>query len=121
MTAAASITVTPIHVADLLVEGELMPVCVRVIEHPDARVLVDTGMTELHPAAADLDPRLRPQGRPPSFARTTARPRARTRHDTSGRDGPGLAARGGGVAPSVRHDPEEARWRRGRSVRSRST
>jgi N-acyl homoserine lactone hydrolase len=37
-----------------------MPVCVHVIDHPDARVPVDTGMTELHPAAADLDPRLRP-------------------------------------------------------------
>ena len=37
-----------------------MPVSVHVIDHPDARVLVDTGMTELHPAVADLDPRLRP-------------------------------------------------------------
>jgi N-acyl homoserine lactone hydrolase len=31
-----------------------MPVYAHVIEHPDARVLVDTGMTELHPAVADL-------------------------------------------------------------------
>jgi metal-dependent hydrolase (beta-lactamase superfamily II) len=37
-----------------------MPVHVHVVEHPDARVLVDTGMTELHPAVADLDPLLRP-------------------------------------------------------------
>ena len=37
-----------------------MPVYVHVIDHPDARVLVDTGMTELHPAVADLDPRLSP-------------------------------------------------------------
>ena len=37
-----------------------MPVYVHVIDHPDARVLVDTGMTELHPAVADLDPRLHP-------------------------------------------------------------
>jgi N-acyl homoserine lactone hydrolase len=37
-----------------------MPLYVHVIEHPDARVLVDTGMTELHPFAAELDPRLRP-------------------------------------------------------------
>src|SRR5437899_9386379 len=37
-----------------------MPVYVHVIDHPDARVLVDTGMTELHPAVADLDPRLVP-------------------------------------------------------------
>src|SRR5262249_56166181 len=60
MTAPASIAITPVCVADLLAEGERMPVYVHVIDHPDARVLVDTGMTELHPAVADLDPRLRP-------------------------------------------------------------
>src|SRR5947207_12172906 len=60
MNAPASITITPFRVADLLAEGERMPVYVHVIDHPDARVLVDTGMTELHPAAADLDPRLHP-------------------------------------------------------------
>ena len=59
MNTAASITVTPFQVADLLAEGELMPVCVHVVDHPDGRVLVDTGMTELHPAVADMDPRLR--------------------------------------------------------------
>ena len=53
-------TITPVRVADLLAEGERMPVYVHVIDHPDARVLVDTGMTELHPAVADLDPRLHP-------------------------------------------------------------
>jgi N-acyl homoserine lactone hydrolase len=53
-------TVTPVLVADLLAEGERMPVYVHVIDHPDARVLVDTGMTELHPAVADMDPRLMP-------------------------------------------------------------
>src|SRR5213595_3612057 len=37
-----------------------MPVYVHVIDHPDARVLVDTGMTELRPEVADLDPRLVP-------------------------------------------------------------
>ena len=42
-------TITPLLVADLLAEGERMPVYVHVIDHPDARVLVDTGMTELHP------------------------------------------------------------------------
>ena len=52
--------VTPFCVADLLAEGEHMPVNVHVIDHPDARVLVDTGIKELHPAAADLDPRLYP-------------------------------------------------------------
>jgi len=50
MNAPASITITPVRVADLLAEGERMPVYVYVIDHPDARVLVDTGMTELHPA-----------------------------------------------------------------------
>jgi N-acyl homoserine lactone hydrolase len=53
-------SITPILVAELLVEGELMPVYVHVIDHPEARVLVDTGMTELHPAVADMDPRLTP-------------------------------------------------------------
>ena len=53
-------TITPLLVAELLVEGERWPVYVHVIDHPDARVLVDTGMTELHPEVADLDPRLVP-------------------------------------------------------------
>lgn len=52
------VTVRPVHVADLVAEGELMPVYVHVIEHPEARVLVDTGLTELHPLVADLDPRV---------------------------------------------------------------
>jgi N-acyl homoserine lactone hydrolase len=53
-------TITPVFVAELIAEGEPMPVFVHVIDHPDGRVLVDTGMTELHPAVADMDPRLRP-------------------------------------------------------------
>ena len=57
---AESPTVTPVLVAELLAEGERMPVYVHVIDHPDGRVLVDTGMTELHPAVADMDPRLTP-------------------------------------------------------------
>ncbi|HWM12033.1 MAG TPA: MBL fold metallo-hydrolase [Solirubrobacteraceae bacterium] len=60
MNAPPSITITPVFVADFFVEGERMPVYVHVIDHPDARVLVDTGMTELHPAMADMHPRLRP-------------------------------------------------------------
>ncbi|MGW3943856.1 N-acyl homoserine lactonase family protein [Streptomyces phaeochromogenes] len=64
MNVSAAITVTPILVADLLVEGEVMPVYVHVIDHPDARVLVDTGMTELHPAVvAAFDPVLYPLSR----------------------------------------------------------
>jgi N-acyl homoserine lactone hydrolase len=46
MNAPASITVTPVLVADLRVEGEPMPLYVHVIDHPDARVLVDTNARE---------------------------------------------------------------------------
>ena len=60
MNSAAAIPVTAVRVADLFPEGEPMPVYVHVIDHPEARVLVDTGMTELHPAVADMDPRLFP-------------------------------------------------------------
>ena len=60
MNTPAALTITPVHVADLLAEGERMPVYVHVIDHPDGRVLVDTGLTELHPAVADLDPILHP-------------------------------------------------------------
>ena len=59
-TGVSPTTVTPVLVAELLVDGERMPVYVHVIDHPDARVLVDTGMTQLHPAVADMDPRLVP-------------------------------------------------------------
>jgi N-acyl homoserine lactone hydrolase len=53
--------ITPLLVAELLVdEGQRLPVNVHVIDHPDGRVLVDTGMTELHPAVADMEPRLTP-------------------------------------------------------------
>jgi N-acyl homoserine lactone hydrolase len=60
MARTSTTTVTPVHVADLLAEGEPMPLYVHVIDHPGGRVLVDTGMTELHPLMADLHPRLRP-------------------------------------------------------------
>jgi N-acyl homoserine lactone hydrolase len=60
-------TVTPFLVAELLAEGERMPVYVHVIDHPDARVLVDTGMTQLHPAVADMDPRLVPLSKQADF------------------------------------------------------
>jgi N-acyl homoserine lactone hydrolase len=58
MNTPAAITVTPVHVGDLVDVG--MPIYVHVIDHPEARVLVDTGLTQLHPAVADLDPRIRP-------------------------------------------------------------
>ena len=62
MNASPAISITPVRVADLLAEGERMPVYVHLIDHPDARVLVDTGMTELRPEVADMDPRLVPLG-----------------------------------------------------------
>ena len=52
--------ITPLLVADLLVEGDRWPVYVHVIDHPDARVLVDTGIKELRPELADFDARLVP-------------------------------------------------------------
>jgi N-acyl homoserine lactone hydrolase len=59
--ARSEITVTPILVGDLLVaEDERLPIYVHVIDHPGGRVLVDTGLTETHPAVADMDPRLDP-------------------------------------------------------------
>ena len=60
-------TITPVLVADLLAETERLPVYVHVIDHPDARVLVDTGLTQLHPAVADLDPRLIPLSQQADF------------------------------------------------------
>jgi N-acyl homoserine lactone hydrolase len=57
---AAEIRITAVRVAELLAEGEPMPVYVHVIDHPEARVLVDTGMTQVHPAVADMDPRIYP-------------------------------------------------------------
>lgn len=53
-------TVTPVRVADLLAGDERLPVVVHVVDHPDGRILVDTGLTALHPAVADMDPRLLP-------------------------------------------------------------
>ena len=60
MTVHAPVTVVPVRVATLLAGEERMPVYVHVIDHPGGRVLVDTGMTALHPAVADMDPRLEP-------------------------------------------------------------
>jgi N-acyl homoserine lactone hydrolase len=53
-----SITVTPVHIGDLA--GVDLPVYVHVIDHPEGRILVDTGLTALHPLVEDMDPRLRP-------------------------------------------------------------
>jgi N-acyl homoserine lactone hydrolase len=61
MSAGRRITITPLLVGDLLVaEDTRLPILVHLIDHPDGRVLVDTGVTEPHPALADMDPRLHP-------------------------------------------------------------
>jgi N-acyl homoserine lactone hydrolase len=52
--------ISPVLVAELLIEGERWPVYVHLIDHPEARVLVDTGFTELRPEVADMDPLLTP-------------------------------------------------------------
>ena len=60
MNKAVAVPVRAIRVADLHPEGRVMPVYVHLIDHPEARVLVDTGMKELHPGVADMDPRVFP-------------------------------------------------------------
>lgn len=58
--AGGPISITPVYVADLLVipPDEHMPVYVHVIEHPEGRILVDTGVLESHPLVADMEPKL---------------------------------------------------------------
>ncbi|WP_238342864.1 N-acyl homoserine lactonase family protein [Nocardioides cynanchi] len=62
-----AISVTRIRVGDLLAGDERMPINVHLIDHPDGRILVDTGLTRLHPEAADMDPRIQPWYEPPAF------------------------------------------------------
>ncbi|ARJ06795.1 MBL fold metallo-hydrolase [Cnuibacter physcomitrellae] len=54
------IAVTPVPVGSLLAGEERLPITVHVIEHPEGRILVDTGMTSLHEAVADMEPILDP-------------------------------------------------------------
>jgi N-acyl homoserine lactone hydrolase len=58
-----SITVVPIRVGTLLAGEDRMPICIHLIDHPEGRILVDTGMTRTHPAVADMDPELEPPER----------------------------------------------------------
>ncbi|QGN32616.1 MBL fold metallo-hydrolase [Microlunatus sp. Gsoil 973] len=60
MLSHESVVVTPICVGSLLAGEERMPVYTHLIDHPEGRLLVDTGMTRLHPAVADMEPRLNP-------------------------------------------------------------
>jgi len=68
MTPPTPLTITPGLVADPLAEGERMPVYVHVIDRRGARVLVDTGITELHPGGG------RPRSPPPSIEQPEVRP-----------------------------------------------
>ena len=61
--------VRPVHVADVLVEGEPWPGYLHVIEHPDGRILVDTGMIDLTPELdEDWHPTIYPERIPREVA-----------------------------------------------------
>jgi N-acyl homoserine lactone hydrolase len=58
-----------IHLAaDLIVDGEQMPVFVWTIEHPAGRVLVDTGMIDSRPEVDDMSPTPHPESIPRDVA-----------------------------------------------------
>jgi N-acyl homoserine lactone hydrolase len=61
--------VRPVHVADVLVEGEPWPGYLHVIEHPDGRILVDTGMIDSTP---ELDEEWHPTIYPERIPREAA-------------------------------------------------
>ncbi|MBX3088380.1 MAG: N-acyl homoserine lactonase family protein [Cryobacterium sp.] len=52
------ITVTPIKVGEL--RAVEMPIYVHVVDHPAGRILVDTGLAELHPLIEDMQPIIEP-------------------------------------------------------------
>jgi N-acyl homoserine lactone hydrolase len=54
--------------AELLVEGEQMPVFVWTIDHPEGRVLVDTGMIDSRPEFDDMSPTPHPENIPRDVA-----------------------------------------------------
>jgi N-acyl homoserine lactone hydrolase len=57
------------HLAtELLVEGERMPVFVWTIDHPEGRVLVDTGMIDSRPEFDDMSPTPHPENIPRDVA-----------------------------------------------------
>jgi N-acyl homoserine lactone hydrolase len=62
--------VRPVHVADVIVEGEPWPGYLHVIEHPDGRLLVDTGMIDSTP---ELDDEWRPTIYPERIPRDVSR------------------------------------------------
>jgi N-acyl homoserine lactone hydrolase len=54
--------------AELLVEGEQMPVFVWTIDHPAGRVLVDTGLIDTRPEIDDMGPTPHPENIPRDVA-----------------------------------------------------
>ena len=54
--------------AELLVEGERLPVFVWTIDHPEGLVLVDTGMIDSRPEVDDLSPTPHPENIPRDVA-----------------------------------------------------
>jgi N-acyl homoserine lactone hydrolase len=54
--------------AELLVEGEVMPVFVWTIDHPDGLVLVDTGLIDSRPEIEDMSPTPHPESIPRNVA-----------------------------------------------------
>jgi N-acyl homoserine lactone hydrolase len=54
--------------ADLIVDGEQMPVFVWTIDHPAGRVLVDTGMIDTRPEIDDMSPTPHPENIPRDVA-----------------------------------------------------
>jgi N-acyl homoserine lactone hydrolase len=55
--------------AELLAEGERMPVFVWTIDHPEGRVLVDTGMIDSRPEVEDMSPTPHPENIPRDVTR----------------------------------------------------
>src|SRR5215471_5773702 len=65
----AVVPVINAHLAvDLIAEGEQLPVYVWTIDHPEGRVLVDTGMIESRPEVEDMSPTPHPENIPRDVA-----------------------------------------------------
>jgi len=62
------LTITAHLAADLVVEGEKWPVLVWTIDHPEGRVLVDTGMIDSRVEVEDMSPTPHPENIPRDIA-----------------------------------------------------
>ena len=60
--------ITPHLAADLIADGEQMPVYVWTIDHPAGRVLVDTGVIDSRPEIEDMSPTPHPENIPRDVA-----------------------------------------------------